>query len=442
MANLHHAWLMELTSLPTAAGCEAAVVRWIEQWAAQRPALVMQKDQHGNITLRKRRVGKGKPIYITAHLDHPAFVVTDVKNNRRITAEFRGGVNNEYFAGAKVVWHGDEGQHIKGVVKTLEVHKRADGSMQREVEIELTQAVPMSAVQKGQVITWDLPAAKIKGDRLHAPACDDLAGVAAALAAMDLWLQQTTNEEALADKLPVAHAVERPADKLPVAHGDKHTAPAARDAVWHPALAANDLRLLLTRAEEIGFVGAIGACKVGTIPQGARVVALECSRSFKESPVGGGPIVRVGDRTSTFDPALTYRVGQIAGELQAEDATFRWQRKLMPGGTCEATAYLNYGYQATCVCLPLLNYHNMKGLPTTPPAPLTSTTLRVTTTKPGAMKIDRAKVGSEVISVRDFDYLVRLLVAVATRLDDTAKSPTLRKTLEGLFVRGRGVLDK
>ena len=57
--------------------------------------------------------------------------------------------------------------------------------------------------------------------------------------------------------------------------------------------------LLFTRSEEIGFIGAIGAAREGTVPKGARLVCLENSRSFPhDSPIGAGPIVRVGDRLS------------------------------------------------------------------------------------------------------------------------------------------------
>src|SRR5690606_8534498 len=81
-----------------------------------------------------------------------------------------------------------------------------------------------------------------------ATACDDLAGVAAALGALD----RARNEPAL-----------------------RHFA------------------VLLTRAEELGFVGAIGAARDGTLPAGARILSIECSRSFADSPLGAGPIVRV-----------------------------------------------------------------------------------------------------------------------------------------------------
>ncbi|MCA3005638.1 MAG: hypothetical protein IOD15_09795, partial [Phycisphaerales bacterium] len=132
--------------------------------------------------------------------------------------------------------------------------------------------------------------------------------------------------------------------------------------------------LLFTRAEEIGVLGAIAACRLGTIQRGARVIALENSRSFEDSPIGGGPIVRVGDRISVFTPWLTAACGERAEALFGGPAQPRatetnagvirrpWQRKLMAGGACEASVFCHYGYEATCLCLPLGNYHNMPHL--------------------------------------------------------------------------------
>ena len=99
---------------------------------------------------------------------------------------------------------------------------------------------------------------------MHARACDDLAGAAAALCALD--------------RLAAAE-------------------------VGHFAV-------LLTRAEEVGFVGAIAACELKTLPAGARVLSIECSRQSADAPVGGGPIVRVGDASSVFTSDLTNLVAE------------------------------------------------------------------------------------------------------------------------------------
>ncbi|MBI1336364.1 MAG: hypothetical protein GC164_05320 [Phycisphaera sp.] len=360
----HHDWLKQLTELPTAAGCEGRVVEWVEHWVAQRKRLKIERDRFGNLTIRQRKSGKGQPIYFTAHMDHPAFVVRRVRKNRLVEAEFRGGVQDAYFMGAKVVWIGPDGSRVRGRVVEFEPAKQGQD---KSVVIEMKG---VSSVRAGDVVSWDVGRSRIVGDRLHAPACDDLAGLAAALCALDELGRGGPN-----------------------------------------------VRVLLTRAEEVGFVGAIAACKAGTVPRGARLICLENSRSFAESPIGGGPIVRVGDRTSTFHPGLTYRIGELAKAMAAHDRSFKWQRRLMVGGTCEASAFCEYGYEATCLCLPLGNYHNM------------SDPVR-----------GRHPIKAETVSVSDFDGLVRLLVASAKALSRADRSQPFRAVLERLFASRHDLL--
>jgi endoglucanase len=120
------------------------------------------------------------------------------------------------------------------------------------------------------------------------------------------------------------------------------------------------VRGLLTRAEEVGFVGALAVARRGHLPRAARIVAIEASKALPHAPQGAGPILRVGDRTSVFDDGLTRWIGRVASELEGpKGKRFRWQRRLMDGGTCESTAYQLYGYRCAAMCLPLGNYHNM-----------------------------------------------------------------------------------
>ncbi len=219
----------------------------------------------------------------------------------------------------------------------------------------------------GDVAVWDVGAAEVIDGCLHTLACDDLAAAAAALSAMD---------------------------------------------VLRAIGAGPNVSLLFTRAEEIGFIGAIAVTREQTVPKAARVIALENSRSFPESPIGGGPIVRVGDRISVFSPTLTDAVAKRAEEIaggpssvtasqkQTELPAWKWQRKLMAGGACEASVFFNAGYEATCVCLPLGNYHNM--------ADLAAVQAGTNTTPP--------RVGREYISVKDYEGLVDLLVACGQKL--------------------------
>jgi endoglucanase len=107
---------------------------------------------------------------------------------------------------------------------------------------------------------------------------------------------------------------------------------------------------------------------------------------------------------SVFDPDLTNAISLLMAEHERRQPRFRWQRKLMPGGTCEATAFGAYGYSATCLCLPLGNYHNMADID-------------------GVAAGRRpAEVGPEFISLDDFHGLVEMLVVCATGLDGPATS--------------------
>ncbi len=137
------------------------------------------------------------------------------------------------------------------------------------------------------------------------------------------------------------------------------------------------------------------------MPKRARLICLENSRSFPESPIDAGPILRVGDKLSVFSPALTNQLSLLLADYQRANPRFQAQRKLMPGGTCEASTFAAYGYEATCVCLPLGNYHNMVDID-------------------GVLAGKRpARVGPEQISMADYHGLVELLVHFTTRLDAT-----------------------
>jgi putative aminopeptidase FrvX len=66
-------------------------------------------------------------------------------------------------------------------------------------------------------------------------------------------------------------------------------------------------------------------------------------------------VVRVGDRATIFDPTLTAALCARAAALDG----LPWQRRLMDGGTCEASAFGASGWRASGLALPLGNYHNV-----------------------------------------------------------------------------------
>lgn len=385
----HLRWLAELTQLPTAAGKEGPVVDWIRAWVGQRSDLVLREDRFGNLTISFKDEPAGRPVYFTAHMDHPAFVVEKEIGPALFELSFRGGVMDEYFENAEVDIHTAE-----GVVPVMLLSRISPGDPGAAKPFKRYSAAvaPEHAhkVRPGDVAVWRIGPARIENGNFYTLACDDLAALAAAVAALD------------------------------VLRGRERTQP---------------VRVLLTRAEEIGFVGAIAACREGTVPKDARVIALENSRSFAESPIGGGPIVRVGDRLSVFTPGLTdavaARAEEIAGGASTVTATqkasdlpaWKWQRKLMAGGACEASVFCHAGYEATCVCLPLGNYHNM--------ADLAAVQAGTNTQKP--------RIGPEYIAVADYEGLVDLLTACGEKLGErTPLTPRLEKLWSELsYVLGR-----
>lgn len=95
----------------------------------------------------------------------------------------------------------------------------------------------------------------------------------------------------------------------------------------------------------------------------------------------------------------------------------------MAGGACEATVFCAFGFEATCVCLPLGNYHNMGNLD------------EVQAGKDGA----QADIDSEFISVDDFEGLVDLLVACGSNLPEVGG---MMEKLDKLWAERRFVLEK
>jgi putative aminopeptidase FrvX len=220
--------------------------------------------------------------------------------------------------------------------------------------------VPESLQDKGEVREfgefgmWDLPPMRVEGDRLHSRACDDLMGCAT-IVAMLRTLSEINFGGSVAG--------------------------------------------VFTRAEEIGFIGAIHLAKSKLLPSEATIISLETSKEIAPAKMGDGPIVRVGDRSSIFDPGTTDFFVEVAKREK-----LAVQRCLMPGGTCEATAFQLYGYRSGALCVALGNYHNC-----TPDG----------------------RIDAEFIDLRDLEGLIRFCVAI-TEADGTAETEreALRKRLE------------
>jgi putative aminopeptidase FrvX len=117
-----------------------------------------------------------------------------------------------------------------------------------------------------------------------------------------------------------------------------------------------NLRIFLHRAEEVGFAGAIDFARNGRADRSDSIISIEASRSLPGARPSRGPVIRLGDKAAWFDGNLVALLDEAAKKLKARRRPV--QRKRLTGGTCEATAYLSFGFEAAGVALPLVNYHN------------------------------------------------------------------------------------
>ncbi|MBU0719560.1 MAG: M20/M25/M40 family metallo-hydrolase [Planctomycetes bacterium] len=350
--------LNEMLSLPTAPFAEHFVVDYVERFCRSRRTVSLKRDAAGNLLVHfkqgRRRIAR--PVCITAHLDHPGFVADRMIGKRRLRAYWRGRVAKEYFVGTPVRFF-VEGRGVRGQVRSVKtvVHnerRRVDTAI-----VDVREEVPSGAIGM-----WDLPAVEVRGKRIHATACDDLVGASAMLCCIAELGRRRLSGEAY---------------------------------------------FLFTRAEEIGFAGAIAAARRRTIPQKCFVLAMETSSELPHAQMGAGPILRVGDRISTFTSKVTEHCQRVADSVAREDRRFKYQRRLMDGGACESSAYCALGYEATGLCVALGNYHNME--------------------------VKRERITREYVDLDDFDNAVKWFVALArSSITYTGRDQALHKQLSGI----------
>ena len=206
----------------------------------------------------------------------------------------------------------------------------------------------------GEVGMWDLPELVLQGDRLYSRACDDLIGCSAIVGIFNSLEESRSSASVLG---------------------------------------------VFTRAEEVGFIGAIELARARQLDPELTVFSLETSAERAPARMGAGPIIRVGDRTSIFDSDVTAFLVETA---KSKDLSH--QRCLMDGGTCEATAFQLYGYRSAALSIALGNYHN-----TTPDS----------------------RIDAEYVDLKDLAGLIDLCVAIVTETRIAADTrDALRRRLE------------
>ncbi len=257
-------------------------------------------DQFGNLLVEHRRGGLERPMVLAAHLDHPGFDILNRRDSRRFHARFLGGVPKQFFRkGTKIrLMPGGESARL-GI------------ALGGEKEFEIVADQPLA--NEPQFGVWELEDFGLQKNRIIGRVCDDLIGVASILTTLIELRRSRRNSWVIG---------------------------------------------AITRAEEIGFGGALSLAKSGKLPDDSLVVSLETSKEIPGVKMGRGVIIRVGDRSSVFDSCATRFFSENAAALDKAGASFLFQRALMAGGSCEGTAFQEAGFQTAALCVALGNYHN------------------------------------------------------------------------------------
>lgn len=292
-----------LMRCPTAPYHEHAV-RDVVEAICDENRLDCRRDKFGNVLVQLRTTPRQRPLVLAAHMDHPGFEVVGVASGQAPRVRFNGGVPDAFFR---------LGLRLRLAPSGTAASLGRRIGKQKVFKIK-SLGTPVSASAKpGMFATWELEPFGVRAGRIYGCACDNLIGVAATLATL-IELKR---------KRARVHVIG-----------------------------------MLTRAEEVGFRGALAAGASRELPANSLVVSLETSRELEGVRMGHGVILRVGDCASVFDAAASRFLAEVALKLAGRDKRFKFQRGLMSGGTCEATAYQELGYQATGVCVALGNYHN------------------------------------------------------------------------------------
>ena len=324
MNSRRYTLLTRLLQQPTAPFREEHVVTAVERilTAARIPFF---RDPIGNMIIgcasraQYRRLAHEKstePLRVfMAHMDHPGFHGVRWMSGTRLSVKWYGGSPVSHAHGSRVWLATREGDRMEGKLARVRLVKSRRAIQTAEVHVSGATREPKpkaSAIYGGfgfRAPVWR------SGKKLYTKAADDLVGVFAIIDTA-MWLRANH-----------------------------------RGAKSPPFLG------ILTRAEEVGFIGAIGHFELGWLSNARRpavCVSLETSRTLPGAAVGKGPVVRLGDRRTTFHPDYLAVLSDVARKTLLK----RHQRRIMDGGTCEATAATVYGLPAIGISVPLGNYHN------------------------------------------------------------------------------------
>ncbi|HCV28370.1 MAG TPA: hypothetical protein QGI07_04110 [Dehalococcoidia bacterium] len=296
-------YLAGLGAIPATSYYEKPVADYILAQCADI-GVETQVDRYGNIlATRPRTDDSADDVAFVAHMDHPGYEAISAEDDG-VHGHGLGGLPPQaYDSGVAVTFIGPVGEREPGLVMGR-AGARDGNNLIFEVPRDRLGPLPCAVVLDLPDFDYD-----VQSQLIRMRAADDLAGCASILAVL-------------------------------------------RSAVEEPTPGA--VYGLFTRAEEVGLVGARLAAADGLLPTGTNVVSVETSSILPGAEMGVGPVVRTGDRMTTFGfEAEEYLAAAIKtiGDSPV-------QRQLMQAGTCEGTAFARNGYPTTGLAYPLGAWHN------------------------------------------------------------------------------------
>lgn len=285
------------------------------------------RDSYGNIIAGIQKLSdlRGTArLGFMAHMDHPGFHVIRRLSRSKWKARWLGGAPFAHMKNAAIrVYHPQhpDVSYSAQITKVDSPRRRSKTGLMFEWTLKEDS---WSRYVKN--LEWDLTGAfgafdfegyLKKGNRIHSRACDDLVGVSIALGALIDFKKKLKNNKNL-------------------------IGPAA----------------FFTRAEEVGFIGCLSLLRNKVIRKNLWIVSLEASKTLPGADIGQGPVLRLGDASSIFNPEFSMFLYQVAKQIKAKNPGFKFQRRLMDGGSCEATALSLYKIPTTGISIPLGHYHN------------------------------------------------------------------------------------
>ena len=274
-------------------------------------------DEWGNLYVNPKINSNDPAIVFIAHMDHPGFEITE-QNGKMVKLKILGShpnfVNNNDVV--LRVLNSAEKNIFANITPSRNKHllnESYNWIRSDYIYAELSEDIVLDLLPCPAIL--DLKKNDIHYSRriIRSRAIDDLAGCAAILSAMKIASEIGFNRSVIG---------------------------------------------LFTRAEEVGLIGARLSAQSGKIDKNSLVFSIETSSEIPGIKIGQGPVIRTGDRISTFDHIPETLLKKHADKLKETDNSFNFQRGLMDAGVCEGSAFKSFGYNVSGLAFPLGNWHN------------------------------------------------------------------------------------